>query len=173
MTEISDQVREVMREAIKLEINGRAFFQHAEEATHSELGKKMFKKLAQDEVRHLETFRELFSRMIGSDQWDQFIREQQIKGPSSVIEGLKARVKKGDKSGELEAISIGMDLERNAVEFFERSSQESTDKKAQEIFKQICEEEKLHYALLQAQLDSVSNSGFWLDMAEFKMDGKF
>ena len=173
MTGISDQVREVMREAIKLEINGRAFFQHAEEVTHNELGKKMFKKLAQDEVRHLETFRELFSRMIGNGLWSQFVREQEIEGPSSVIESLKDRVKKGEKSGELEAISIGMDLERNAVEFFERSSKQTTDQKAGEIFKQICEEEKLHYALLQAQYDSVSNNGFWLDMAEFKMDGKF
>jgi len=41
------------------------------------------------------------------------------------------------------------------------------------MFNRICDEERLHYDLLQAQNDSVTNSGFWLDVAEFRMDGKY
>lgn len=37
----------------------------------------------------------------------------------------------------------------------------------------IADEERFHYDLLQTQYDSVTGSGFWLDSAEFQMDGKY
>jgi len=104
---------------------------------------------------------------------EQLVKEEELKGPSPLIERLKLKLKKGEKAGELEAMSIGMDLERKAVDFFKKSSRKATDPKAKQIFDEICEEEKLHYVLLQAQYDSVTNNGCWLDVAEFRMDGKF
>jgi rubrerythrin len=171
--EISDQVREVIKEAINLEINGKAFFEHAEFVTHNELGKKMFNRLAQDEMKHLETFSRLFSQVVGGEEWKQFVKQEEMKGPNPLIEELKSKLKKGEKAGELEAIRIGMDLEKNAVDFFGKSAKTASDPKAKEIFDGICEEEKLHYVLLQAQYDSLSKNGCWLDVAEFRMDGKF
>jgi rubrerythrin len=63
MTKISKDVENVIREAIKLEINGRKFFDHAAEVTHHPRGKKMFLHLAKEEVKHLETFGKLFSEI--------------------------------------------------------------------------------------------------------------
>jgi rubrerythrin len=171
--DINNQVVNAIREAIKLEINGKAFFESATEMTHNELGKKMFRKLAQDEMRHLDSFGQLFNAMIGREDWEKFVNKEELTGQSSIIEELVSRMKKGERAGELEAISIGMELERKAIDFFEKSAKETTDPQAKEIFDKICEEEALHYDLLQAQYDSVTNSGFWLDVAEFKMDGKF
>ncbi len=176
MTDISGDTLNVIRESIRLEINGRAFFEHAASVTHNELGKKMFNKLAQDEVGHLHTFGQLFTSVIGSDDWKKYVKEEELKGTSSVIEGLKARIaneEKANRSGELEAIRIGMSLERNAIEFFEQSAKSTGDKNTQTIFNKICDEERLHYDLLQAQLDNITNSGFWFDIAEFRMDGKY
>ena len=47
------------------------------------------------------------------------------------------------------------------------------DAVAKEIFEKIADEERFHYDLLQAQYDSVTGSGFWLDSSEFQMDGKY
>jgi rubrerythrin len=168
----SNRVADLARETIRLEINGRGFFDHAAEVTHNELGKKMFRKLAQDEIRHLDTFRQLFSSIIGKEEWKNFVEEEQ-ESQSSVIEELKSRIRKEQKAGKLEAISIGMELERKAIDFFEKSGVRATDPTLKEMFIKICEEERLHYTLLQAQYDSVTNSGFWLDVAEFRMDGKY
>ena len=173
MKEISNQTVDIMREAIKLEINGKAFFDHAAEMTHNELGKKMFRKLAQDEMRHLDDFVKLFGTMLEGQDWRKFVGQDELRGQSPVIEELRSRLKKGKRASELEAISIGMELERRAVDLFEKSAKKSTDPKAKEIFEKIREEERLHYDLLQAQYDSVTNSGFWMDVAEFRMDGKF
>ncbi len=173
MEEISKPVENAIKEAIRLEINGRNFFNHAAEITHNELGKKMFEKLAAEEVRHIEMFSELFTKILKEAGWKKYVRDEELKGESALIEKLKERMKGAEGKSETQALSIGMELEENAIRFFQKAADEVDDPAAKEIFRNISEEEKFHYDLLQAQHDSLTNSGFWLDSAEFQMDGKY
>jgi len=173
MEKVSNEVVDLIREAIKLEINGRSFFDHAAVITHSELGKKMFRKLAHDEIGHLDTFSKLFSSVIGGEEWKKFVKEEELRSKSSVIEELAATTDKEERAGELDALRIGMELERKAIDFFEKSAKEVSDPLAREIFNKICEEERLHYDLLQAEYDHLTKTGYWFDIAEFRMDSKF
>jgi len=173
MEKISKQVESAIREAIKLEINGRDFFAHAAEITHNELGKKMFQRLAEEEVKHLEAFGKLFTSILKEKDWKKFVKGEELKGKSSLIEELASRMKKSEGKSDIEALSIGMELEARAIEHFQKAAEEVDDPQAREIFLNICEEEKFHYDLLQSQRDSLTHSGFWLDSAEFQMDGKF
>lgn len=173
MAEISKQIEEAIIGAIKLEINGRKFFEHAAEVTEHEKGKKMFKFLADEEVKHLETFSKLFSQILGNEDWRKYVRSSDFEGEAPLVEKLKERLKSGKSKGETEALSIGMQLEMNAIQFFQNAAAEADDPVAAKIFQEIAEEEKFHYDLLQAQHDSVTHSGFWLDGAEFQMDGKW
>lgn len=175
MAEITSEIIEVIKESIELELNGKAFFDHVANATHNELGKKMFQKLASDEAQHLKVFSDMFSNAVGED-WKKHVDTSQPREQSPMIVALAKRVEnaaKAGRSGELEAITIGMELERKAIDFFDRAANKTTDAKAGEIFNRITNEEKSHYDLLQAQYDYISNSGFWFDIAEFRMDGKY
>jgi rubrerythrin len=173
MGEISIQVENAVKEAIKMEINGRDFYNHAAEVTHNELGKKMFQKLAQEEIKHIETFSRLISSILKGENWKRYIRDDELKGKSPLVEELASRMKHAEGKSEMEALSIAMDLEEKGIAFYQKSAEEVDDPQAREIFKEMCEEEKFHYDLLQAQHDSLTNSGFWLDSAEFRMDGKY
>jgi rubrerythrin len=173
MKKISQDVKTLIQDAIRLEINGQAFFNKAAEVTHNELGKKMFVRLAQEEVKHLETFSRLFSNVIGTDDWKKQVKREELKGPSSVIEELAQRMKRAEGQSEVEAIRIGMELEQKAVDFFTKSAGTMEDAEAKQIFEKIADEERFHYDLLLAQHDSVTGSGFWLDSSEFQMDGRF
>ncbi|TEU07607.1 MAG: DUF2202 domain-containing protein [Candidatus Aminicenantes bacterium] len=173
MEEISKPVENAIKEAIRLEINGRNFFNHAAEITHNELGKKMFEKLAAEEVRHIEVFSKLFTEILKEADWKKYVRDEELEGESALIEKLKERMKGAEGKSETQALSIGMELEENAIRFFQKAADEVDDPAAKEIFRNISEEEKFHYDLLQAQHDSLTNSGFWLDSAEFQMDGKY
>lgn len=175
MAEISSEIAEVIKESIELELNGKAFFDHVADATHNELGKKMFQKLASDEAQHLKVFSDMFTKSVGED-WKKHVDTSKPRDESPMIVALAKRVENAAKAGrssELEAISIGMELERKAIDFFDRASKSTTDPKAREIFDRITEEEKSHYDLLQAQYDYVSKSGYWFDIAEFRMDSKY
>lgn len=175
MTELTGEILEIIRESIKLEINGQNFFERIADATHNQLGKKMFLKLASDETQHLKVFTSIFTDLVG-EGWQQQIGELKIDRKAPMIEALAKKVAsagKEDRASELEAISIAMDLERNAIEFFGNAARQTSDAKAKEIFNKIADEERLHYDLLQAQHDHLTNSGYWFDVAEFKMDAKY
>jgi len=68
---------------------------------------------------------------------------------------------------------LGLELELKAIDFFKSCASKTGDPEVKEIFLKISEEERFHYDLLQAQVDSLTNTGFWLDSSEFHMDGKF
>jgi len=173
MEKMSKQVEIAIKEALKLEINGRRFFSHAAEVTNHPKGKNMFLHLAKEEVKHLETFGNLFSEILKDKEWKKFVKAEELKGEAPLVERLKAHMKREEGQGEIEALRIGMELEQNAINFFSKAAREAEDPVAKKIFREIVEEEKFHYDLLQAQYDSVTHSGFWLDGAEFQMDGKW
>lgn len=173
MKEISDQVKGFIRDAIKLEIRGKEFFLQAADLTPNSLGKKMFKRLAEEEVKHLEAFSKLFSAVIKSTEWKKDVKAEQLKGKSAVIEELVVRLEQAKDKSDIEAIRIGMELELKAIDFFKAAAEQGDDPVAKEIFIKISDEERFHYDLLQAQHDSVTSSGFWLDSSEFQMDGKY
>ena len=173
MAEISKEIEDAIIGAIKLEVNGRKFFNHAAEVTEHEKGKKMFLFLAEEEVKHLETFSKMFSEILGGDDWRTYIGHRDLEGEAPLVEKLKERLSRGERKSDLEALSIGMELEMAAITFFQRAAAAADDPVAAKIFQDIAEEEKFHYDLLQSQHDSVNNSGFWLDGAEFQMDGKW
>jgi len=173
MIKISEQVKEFIREAIKLEIRGREFFNQAAAMTHNSLGKKMFLYLAEQEVHHLKAFGDLFSEVVHSDEWKKYVHDEEAVGKSAVIEELVARMRRAEDKSEIEALRIGMELELKAIDFFRECANKGDDPTAKAIFIRIADEERFHYDLLQVQYDSVTGSGFWLDSAEFQMDGKY
>lgn len=173
MSKISKDVENAIRNAIVLEINGRKFFNHAAEVTHHPKGKKMFLHLAEEEVKHLETFGKMFNEILGGSDWKKEFNPDDVSGEAPLVEKLKESLKQEDRKGEVEALRIGMELERNAITFFQDAAAKADDPVAKKMFLEISEEEKFHFDLLQAQYDSVTGSGFWLGSAEFQMDGKW
>jgi rubrerythrin len=170
---ISKEIENAIKGAIKLEIDGKKFFEHAAEVTAVDRGKKMFQWLAAEEVKHLETFSKLFTTILKTDDWKKHIFADEIKGEALLIKKLEENMKQEGSKGEVEALRIGMELERDAIEFFQKAAAATDDAKAAKIFTEISEEEKFHYDMLEAQHDSVTKSGFWLGSAEFKMDGQW
>jgi rubrerythrin len=173
MSKISKDIENAIRDAIILEINGRKFFNHAAEVTHHPKGKKMFQHLAEEEVKHLETFSKMFNEILGGSDWKKDLIPDDVSGEAPLVEKLKESMKNEEGKGDVEALRIGMELERNAITFFQEAAAATDDPVAKKIFLEISEEEKFHFDLLQAQYDSVTGSGFWLGSAEFQMDGKW
>ena len=93
MAQITPEVKEAIQIAIQLEKDGRQFFEKAAEETKNELGKKMFLKLASDEVRHLVTFEKMFKSLADPKTWKELLKETDAHsvGKNSIgrtIEGM-------------------------------------------------------------------------------------
>ncbi|MBN2621642.1 ferritin family protein [candidate division WOR-3 bacterium] len=175
MAELNKAILDAIRYATRMEIQGRSFYEHVAGVTKSDHGKAVFKKLAQDENGHIEQFSEIFTSVLGSDEWKTYIDKEELE-KQTVLDELKARVEKRgkeEKATDLEALRIGLELERGAIDYYTKQVDTSNDVVVKDLFSRITKEEQYHYDLLQAQYDNITGSGFWFDMAEFKMDGRF
>ncbi len=174
MAEITPQVREAIKTAIQLEKDGREFFEQAAEETKNELGKKMFHKLAGDEVRHLVTFEKMFKTLTDPKTWKELLKGGAPRERMPYFaEQAENRSPAEKGAGEVSALRQALAVERKAIDFFRKVAEETGDPEAKRIFQLIAEEEVSHYDLIQAQIDSVTNAGFWFDVGDFKMDGLY
>jgi len=177
MSQVDENLVEIIRDAIGLELNGQYFYRRAAEATAHPKGKQMFLRLAEEEEGHIDEVGALFMSLIGEKEW-QRINAEEAANPrtSPVITQLEAAVQArghSEVADDTQALRLAMDLERRAVSFFEGLEKNATDSLQIEMIRKLADEERFHYDFLQSQLDSVLNVGLWLDMPEFRMDGRY
>jgi rubrerythrin len=174
MSQITPEVKEAIKTAIQLEKDGRKFFEQAAEETKNELGQKMFHKLANDEIRHLVTFEKMFKTLADPNTWRELLKGGQPRERMPYFaEKAENRSPAETGAGEVSALRQALEVERKAIDFFRQVAERAEDPEAKRIFEIIAEEEVTHYDLIQAQIDSVTNSGFWFDVGEFQMDGMY
>lgn len=173
MPEKTFELGEAIKIAINLEKNGRKFYMQAAEKSTSESGKKIFTMLAQEEVLHLATFEKMLRTISQAKPWRELIKDypQARQVPVFNVKGSVKDVPR-ERADELEAIRMAMKQERKAIDFFDKVAHLASDETTQKVFDFVRQQEVYHYDLLQAQYDSITNTGFWFEMPEFRMDGK-
>jgi rubrerythrin len=175
MSKLNKEILDAIKYATRMEIQGRGFYEYMTEKTNSDHGKKVFARLAQDETGHIQKFSDIFTSVLNSDEWKTYIDKEE-NDKDTLLTQLKTRVEergKEDKATDLEALRIGLELERGAIDYYTKQTNATEDAVVKELFTHIINEEQFHYDLLQAQYDNITGSGFWFDMAEFRMDGRF
>ena len=167
-------IGEAIKTSIDLEKNGRKFYLEAATTTKSESGKKIFQMLADEENLHLATFKKMLKSLDNLDNWQDIIKDYPQARQVPVF-GVKQPAKDATKvtTDELNALRLAMKQEKEAISFFEKSSELAENEDVKKIFSFVREQEVFHYNLLQAEYDHLNQTGFWFDKAEFRMDGKF
>jgi rubrerythrin len=162
-----------MKTAIEMEKSGHRFFTEAAAKVGHEVGKKVFARLAKEEIEHLRTFEKIFDQLSGGSAWKDAVGVVQPVKRVKYFDEARAKFKADDIKLELDYLRQALDLERNAMNFFEGAVGEAETAEAGQIFKKVLEEERGHYDLIQAQIDSLNGSGYWFDLPEFHMDAKY
>ncbi len=177
MSHVDDKVIELARAALSFEYGGEHFFRHAAGMTRNASGKAMFLRLAEEETDRMEDMHLLFSAIIGEEMWQRLSAEEAENAhPSQVVADMEAEVAKRGHSvvaDDTQALRLAMELERRFIQLFREIASHTNDPDVIKLAGKIIDGECFQYDNLQAQLDSVLNTGMWLDMPEFRMDGKF
>ena len=167
----------LIRSALRLELDGRAFYRRAAIVTAHPSGKRMFLRLADQEQNHVEELGALFADLVGVAEWQQIAAEEAANTQQSpVIAQLEVAVAArghGAVADDTQALRIAMELERRALSFFDGLIAHAADPNQRALLQELADEERFHYDCLQTQLDSVLNVGIWLDAPEFRLDAKF
>ena len=174
MEEKAFDLAEAIKMSIDLEKNGKKFYQEAAERAQTESGKRIFKMLAHEETLHLVTFQKMLDKLDSISNWRELVKNYPEARQVPVFD-QSAPVDKVAKANtdEIEALRVAMKQERKAIEYFDKIAHLAKDEATRKIFEFVREQEVYHYDLLQAEYDSITNTGFWFDSPEFRMDGKF
>lgn len=177
MSQVDDKVIELARAALSFEFSSEHFFRHAATLTQNASGKKMFLRLSKKDEERMDDLTRLFGKIVGNEVWVRLVAEAATSiVPSVVVADMEAEVARrghGAVADDTQALRLAMELERRFIHVFKDLASHTTDKDIVKLADKILEGEFYHYDNLQAQLDSVLNTGLWLDMPEFRMDGKY
>lgn len=177
MPPIDDQMAEIIKGSISLEVNGKRFYERAASVTDDKLGKAMFQRLAEEEDGHLEVLEGIFASITDGDDWREIAeRAANRTGRAPVVEQLETAIAargKDQNANDSKALKIAMEMERKAIWFFEEMIKRAKSPKMRELVEALADEERFHYDLLQSQLDNLMNVGLWYDSTDLRMDSKF
>jgi rubrerythrin len=170
---IAEKTAKAMKTAIEMEKSGHRFFTEASEKVNHEVGRKLFTRLAAEEIEHLRTFEKIFTALAEGTGWKEAVDSVEPSERVPYFDDARKEFKVEDQTVEMDCLEEALDLERDTMQFFGKAMAEAESPEAKEIFKRILEEEQAHYDLIQAEIDSINGSGFWFDVQEFEMDGRF
>jgi rubrerythrin len=147
-----DTVLTALQMAIQTEIDGYNFYQRFSERTEDPNARAMFERLAQDEVMHLELLRNTRAMLKDSGQWADY------KGlPLESVEGSpifsRERVEQNvvAYTSDLSALRMAYLIEKDAVDFYTRAAQQTSDPNGKRLFLDLVEMERGHLDLLEGE----------------------
>lgn len=166
-------------EAIKaaMEYEGKVYktYLEAKELASDDVGKRVFSVLCDEEKGHLAYLKDRL------DEWERTghitVAELDTTIPtraqiSESIESLKAKVDaqpaKG-QDGELELLRRALEVETETSTFYKKMVAE-LDAEGRQMFERFVEIEEGHQAIVQAEIDCLSGSGFWFDTQEISLE---
>lgn len=137
---IKDEL-ELIKQAIINEIEGYEFYKLAS-AHGSGASREAFLELANEELKHADFLKALFTKLKDSEN-DEIQLAFEADPPSPDIY-------KWDKVGNelssmaMSVFSIGMQMERDSIEFYQNAKERTTIKAAKDLYETLIKWEKVH-----------------------------
>jgi len=156
------RVAEALKRAIEAEQSGYHFYQTAARTTSDEQGRQVFEQLALEELDHARYLRAHYQSLLEKGTLDPSAhlgRRTDLKGDSPIFSPqLKTRA--GGAHFEMSALSIGVQLELNAVTHYQAQADATTEPSLQAFFRELVEWESGHYEALNRQLEDLREA-YW------------
>lgn len=157
--------------AIEIEMTGLETYLRFGMRTKDVTGKNMYMRLAKDELEHLRIFEEYRSRVLAGQELGAAPSEMKpITFVRPELRKVDAQTKGEEHADELTALQTALDLERRSIEFYTNWASKTTDPELRRLLVQLKEVEESHFDLIQAEIDSLTGTGFWFGIPEFDLE---
>jgi len=162
MTTANEKILTALKTAMEAEMTGHHFYSNAAATTEDVQGKETFKRLAAEELLHFNYLQKQYASILQSGEFDfstpmALNDDAEISGPIFSSQ-LKERIK--HSHFEVSALSVGMQLELNAVNFYRQCAEESSDEAVKDFFNNLVQWEQGHYDGFAQELNSLKED-YW------------
>ena len=165
------EVEHALKKAIMVEKEAMKRYMEYAKATKVVSGKNMFITLALDEWNHMAILEKQLDSISGRDRWDSAeISKSEIELLVPKLKETRTKNNRESGIGDLEALSTALREERAANEYYLKQAELITDTAAKKMYRRLAEMEDAHYQIIEAEIDGIKGTGFWLGFPEFTMD---
>jgi len=169
------KVLEVIEAGIELEKKGLINYLDFAHNCKNLVGKNVFIQLAKDEYQHMRILENLKKKYL---EGVVFEMPELPKALGRKIEEVlvkpehKEQTLKADLS-DLDALKMALNFEKRASEMFSQLAEAAEDEETKELARNLAKWEATHYDLIQAEIDSITNTGFFMGLRGFEMSERF
>jgi rubrerythrin len=151
MAEI-DPTLAALQMAIQTEIDGHNFYQRCAESTQDPDARRMFQRLAQDEIMHLELLRNTRAMLEESGEWAEY-RGVPLdeSGSTPIFSRERVRQDVTAYTSDLSALRVAYLIEKDAVDFYSRAAAQTQDPRGRCIFADLAQMETVHLTRLERE----------------------
>ena len=161
--------------AIKMETEGKAFYETASAKAGDDLGKTLFARLATEEDYHAAKAREIYENLERGETplgIDGYLDDG--KNIMTIFAKAKKRIssKRNVASNELQAIKLALEMEERSGKFYEEQSKTAKTQYERQYFGELKKEERGHYlALIDYREYLIDPTGWFFKSEHISLDG--
>jgi rubrerythrin len=165
-------IEEAIQTSLQFENRVVGVYRQAVNDAQDPVGKKVFHSLAEDEVKHvaylehkLEEWRTT-GRVTPAELGTVVPSREKIE---AAVRTLQSKVAAPAPDNEVRLLRQALQVEVETSDFYQRMVRELPPE-GRKLFERFVEIEDGHKTIVQAEIDSVSGSGFYFDMPEFNLE---
>lgn len=152
----------IISQAVLNETEGYEFYKLASNQAASEGTKEAFLELANEELKHADYLKKLWSKLSDGDEvkFDDIL-ESGIEIPSPEIYRWD-KVDKSSASVAMSVFSIGMQMEQSSIDFYEDAKNQVSSQASKELFDLLIGWEKVHLKQFSEQYN-ILKEDWWAE----------
>lgn len=149
--------------AMKMEMDGKAYYEKLASQTELPGLQTIFSRLAEDEQKHFE----VFQAMKDGKNLPNLREGSSLATTRNIFENLSApEAAHRDVKDTLAAYRHAMDVEAKSQHFYEKAANEETDPELKEVLLKIAAEEKQHFEIMENVYHFINSPNQYLSGAE-------
>jgi rubrerythrin len=165
MTDEQDTTLGALQTAIKMEIDGKAFYLKAGRASQNELGKKLLERLATEEDQHRRDFESIYQNIRSAKGWPENVTYKGDGGQglrtvfAVALKNMDQSVK--SLSTELDNIQTAMAMENKTFDFYKERSGKAKFSTEKQFYEAVAMQEEEHFRVLLDYFEFLKNPAAW------------
>jgi rubrerythrin len=162
MDKQTEEILKGLKTAIEAELTGHEFYKNAAKSTPDPLGKETFRRMAEEEMGHLSYLRHQYESVLKKGDYDfsKTLEKKSHQHADNPVfsDEIKSRVK--DSHFEVSALTIGMKLELDAMNYYRSCAKTAHSDAAKDFFTELAQWEEDHYLAFERQLEALKDEYF-------------
>lgn len=146
---------EAFKQAIKMEQDGKSFYEQSGEKAQSILAKRVFKELATAEDKHIIKLTQIYQSLKDSGNWPDLALKRDATETlpnifSAALENIDQTIT--GSTTDIDALKMAAKLENDGIKFYQSQSEATDDPFQKKFFMLLAKEESEHFITI---LDSI------------------